>query len=219
MNVLDELQKLHPVIGVAVLAFKGVVSLELKRRDNNASVLVLQVKMEEMMSEFVQLRIIKPAQKLGDGETVATSLLGMCKSIAEDIKNCGNLCDKYSKTSFCGKLFKSPVYRERFSGFIQTFETRKSELDHKLALFTAINVHSAGESLAQIQEAMKSSDEHIKTLVLLQRLQSPLEQKIWTVIERHGGPEACMTDDKVMEELIAMVPGIYVPSLILIVPG
>ncbi|KAJ7468605.1 hypothetical protein FB451DRAFT_1177382 [Mycena latifolia] len=204
MNVLDEVQKLHPFIGVAVLAFKAVISLELKRRDNKASVVALQVKMADMMSELVQLRIIKPSHTLSHGETVEAMLSGICASIAKDIENCGNLCDKYSKTSFYGKLFKSPLYSERFGNFIQTFEMWKCELDHKLALFTAITGHYVTERLAQIQATVESNAKHIR--ILLQRLQTPLEQKILKAIEQRGSPEACISDDKFIEELIAMVP-------------
>ncbi|KAJ7073257.1 hypothetical protein B0H15DRAFT_793050 [Mycena belliarum] len=196
---------MHPFIGVAVIAFKAVVSLELKRRDNDDSVLTLLVKMEDMMGELLLLKIIEP-DALRGGKTVAATLSGVCTLIAEDIKNCGNLCDKYSKTSFCGKLLKSPLYNERFSKFIQLFETWMRELDRKLGLFTAITVHSLSVSMDQVYTTLQSNNEHMKTLILLQRLQSPLEQKILKAIKRHGGSEACMADDKIIEELIAMTP-------------
>ncbi len=71
MNVLDDVRRIHPVIGkycyarltgpftylwidVVVLAFKAVITLELKRRDNDQKVLVLQVKLQDMMEVFVQ---------------------------------------------------------------------------------------------------------------------------------------------------------------------
>jgi len=41
-------------IGVAVMAFKAAVSLELKRRDNDQRVAVLRVKMQDLMEVFVQ---------------------------------------------------------------------------------------------------------------------------------------------------------------------
>jgi hypothetical protein len=39
---------------VAVLAFKAVVTLELKRRDNDNKVIALQLQMQEMMSALLQ---------------------------------------------------------------------------------------------------------------------------------------------------------------------
>jgi len=52
-KVLDEVRTLHPFIGVAVLAFKAMVTLELKRRDNQ-KIIALQFKMQDMMSILVQ---------------------------------------------------------------------------------------------------------------------------------------------------------------------
>ncbi|KAJ7141879.1 hypothetical protein C8R43DRAFT_831666, partial [Mycena crocata] len=208
MKALDEVQKLHPFIGVAVLAFKGVANLELKRRDNNATVGVLQVTMQDLMTDFVQLRAIKPEQELFNGTTVAQVLADLCNVIADDIENCGNICDKYSKTSFWGKLFKSPIYHERLSDLIQTFETRKKDLNNKLVLFTALGVDSANIGLTQVQETVKSTEENIKILMMLQRLQSPLEQRIWKVISIfNGGPSLCIADNTVMDELYSMMPG------------
>ncbi|KAF8183828.1 hypothetical protein K438DRAFT_1974856 [Mycena galopus ATCC 62051] len=209
MKALDEVQKLHPFVGVVVLAFKAVISLGLKRKNNNATVLALQVKMQEMMCDFVQLRIIKPDHKLYNGTTVKEILSDLCQSIAEDIEKCGNLCDKYSKTSFLGQLLKSPVYNERFSEFMVTFETRKSDLDHKMLLLTTIRVYSADEGISAIQEKVKSTEEHIKTMMaLLERLQSPLQQKLWTAIKLRGSPKECLADEKFIEDLILMSEGL-----------
>jgi hypothetical protein len=152
-------------------------------------------------------------------------LSDLCQVIAKDIENCGNLCDKYSRTSFLGnediltiffgllnvvfigQLFKSPIYDQRFSDFIDTFETRKNELDHKMLLLTTIRVHSASEGISRVQEKVKSTEEHIKTLILLQRLHSPLEQKVLTFIHDHHGADACLADEKIMDELISMTQG------------
>ena len=75
MGMLDEVQTIHPFIGglwtryrlptssslivslidlVPVLAFKAVVTLELKRRENDSKIIVLHLKMQEMMSVLLQ---------------------------------------------------------------------------------------------------------------------------------------------------------------------
>jgi hypothetical protein len=107
---------------------------------------------------------------------------------------------------FIGQLFKSPIYDQQFSDFIDTFETQKSELNHKMLLLTTIRVHSASEGISFVQEKAKSTEEHIKTLILLQRLHSPLEQKVLTFI-RNRGADACLADEKIMDELISMTQG------------
>jgi len=73
--LLDEVAKIHPFVGgpltvtilypkpriltiyttiVAVLAFKGVISLELKRRDNDQKVIALKLQMQEMMAVLLE---------------------------------------------------------------------------------------------------------------------------------------------------------------------
>lgn len=65
---LDELSKIHPFISgmqtgfplwffiqtlaVAIIAFKLVITLEEKRRSNNAKVLAVNIQMQEMMSQL-----------------------------------------------------------------------------------------------------------------------------------------------------------------------
>ena len=39
---------------VAVLAFKGVINLELKRRDNDQKVIALKLQMQEMMAVLLE---------------------------------------------------------------------------------------------------------------------------------------------------------------------
>jgi len=72
MKGLDEVARIHPFIGgiinfilsimcetdlictVAVLAFKAVVSLELKRRDNDKKVIALKMEMADMMAILLE---------------------------------------------------------------------------------------------------------------------------------------------------------------------
>lgn len=50
MSALDGIAAIHPVVGGVVLAFKAVVTLEMKRRDNDKKVVALYLQMQEMMS-------------------------------------------------------------------------------------------------------------------------------------------------------------------------
>lgn len=54
MKVLDEVAKVHPFIGVCVLSFKAVVTLELKRRDNDRKVVALHLQMQQMLVALLQ---------------------------------------------------------------------------------------------------------------------------------------------------------------------
>ncbi|KIK58948.1 hypothetical protein GYMLUDRAFT_262272 [Collybiopsis luxurians FD-317 M1] len=203
MDILDDVRKIHPVIDVVVLAFKAVVALELKRRDNDQKVLVLQVKMQDMMEIFVQLRVISPDQKEPNrGFTVAESLKKLCTRISDDIWSCANLCDTYSKKRLLVKLLKSPIYEGRFAGYIDTFVDRRTELHTALSMFTAHKIHSAFSVLEKNQEVLESIHESIRFIFEKLRTQSPLEQELWKVIEEKGGLEKCAQDDSALSELI-----------------
>jgi hypothetical protein len=61
---------------VAVLAFKAVVTLELKRRDNDQKIIALQVKMQDMMSilvQFVVFFLLNPHSQLSPPGYVVSS--------------------------------------------------------------------------------------------------------------------------------------------------
>ncbi|KAJ3809510.1 hypothetical protein F5876DRAFT_43739 [Lentinula aff. lateritia] len=203
MSVLDDVRKIHPVVDVVVLAFKAVVTLELKRRDNDQKVLVLQVKMQDMMEIFVQLRVIAPNQKeSGRGFTVEESLKKICSRIAEDIWSCANLCDSYSKKRLLVKLLKSPIYEGRLAGYIQTFVERRTELHTVLGMFTAHKIHSTFSLLENNQEVLKSINNSIQVIFERLRTQTPIEKQIWKLIESKGGLEKCTEDESVLTELV-----------------
>ncbi|PIL33865.1 hypothetical protein GSI_03571 [Ganoderma sinense ZZ0214-1] len=56
VKALDEVAKLHPFIGVAVGAFRVVVELDVKRRDNDKKIGVLFVEMRDMMEALLRTR-------------------------------------------------------------------------------------------------------------------------------------------------------------------
>ncbi|KAF8996992.1 hypothetical protein BDQ17DRAFT_1363767 [Cyathus striatus] len=92
IKVLDELAKLHPFIAAPVLAFKLVVSLDMKRRENNTKVIAVMVQIQDMLSVLLQLRDIKDTtQRSPDGTLQVTGeLRNLMKRIAEDIEKCAS---------------------------------------------------------------------------------------------------------------------------------
>lgn len=122
MSALDGIAAVHPVVGVAVLAFKAVATLEMKRRDNEKKVIALHLQMQEMMSALLQyasfsfvyygciayfnhlrLRGIEsPDDRRSDGVTLKDRLRPLMIKIAQDITECGNACDAYGKKNLLG---------------------------------------------------------------------------------------------------------------------
>jgi hypothetical protein len=102
---LDELAKLHPFVGAAVLAFKLVYTLDLTRRENNKRVMVIKVQMKEMMVVLFQLRHVKDSSEVGpDGSSIAGRMQSLMASIAQEIRACGSVCDAYLKKGFFCKF-------------------------------------------------------------------------------------------------------------------
>ncbi|KAE9390394.1 hypothetical protein BT96DRAFT_865607 [Gymnopus androsaceus JB14] len=203
MDILDDVRKVHPVIDVVVLAFKAVVMLELKRKNNDQKVLVLQVRMQDMMEIFVQLRVIAPAQKEPNrGFTVEESLKKLCTRISEDIWSCANLCDSYSKKKLIVKLLKSPIYEGRLAEYIQTFIERRTELGTVLGMFTAHKIHSTFTLLEANQQVLNSIADSVKVIFEKLRTQTPLEKELWRIIEDRGGVEKCTSDESALKELL-----------------
>ncbi|KAF9059093.1 hypothetical protein BDP27DRAFT_1342146 [Rhodocollybia butyracea] len=205
MGILDDLRKIHPVIDVVVLAFKAVVTLELQRRDNDQKVLILQVKMHDMMETFLQLQIITPDKKEPKrGFTVAESLTKLCDQISKDISSCGNLCDSYSKKRRLIKLLKSPIYEGRLSGYITSFIERRTELQTTLSMFTAHKIHAAISILENNEAVLQSISDSISLIFKQLRFQTPLEKRLWEVVEAKGGLDKCIADDSALSELLKL---------------
>ncbi|KAJ8088905.1 hypothetical protein PM082_014151 [Marasmius tenuissimus] len=206
LNALESVQAIHPFIGVAVLAFKVVVSLELKRHENDDKVLFLLVKVQDMMKVLVQLRSIPQGARAQDQPaTVEEMLTSLCKKIGKDIKNCGNLCDMYSKQPLFAKIFKGPIYELRLADMGETLEERRKELLLVLIMFTADGVQS-------LQISIRSTEESLKMLQLFEMSRSPLEQQLSDFIKSKGGAERCMKDATIWKELTDMHSKASFPS-------
>ncbi|KAF8882713.1 hypothetical protein BD779DRAFT_1674866 [Infundibulicybe gibba] len=62
---LDALAQVHPFVGVAVVAFKTVISLDISRRENNKKVQALYLDMQDLMAILFRLRDMKDPEERG----------------------------------------------------------------------------------------------------------------------------------------------------------
>ncbi|KAF7974234.1 hypothetical protein HWV62_13116 [Athelia sp. TMB] len=201
MSLLDEVAKVHPVVGVAVLAFKAVVTLELKRRDNDKKVVALHLQMQDMMSTLLQLRDIKRYHKGTDGRSVQDRLDDLMRNIAKDITNCGNICDTYSKKRLLVKILKGPIYEGRLSDCASAFMGRKKEIRMALAIHTALKLDSVMTAVTDVDEKVNSASEAVDTIILFRLLDSSEEKELLQRVKDKGGAKACMEDDSILLEL------------------
>jgi len=149
MKSLDELQSLHPFIGVVVLAFKAAVyTLEQKRRDHEKKIIALYVEMKDMMGVLLLLRDVQDDKLVApDGRSIEDRLKPLVERAADDIKACANVCDIYAKKSLLAKVFLGPAWNDKLLSFVTRFSNRRKEFEFELSIHTTRGVDQANAKL------------------------------------------------------------------------
>ncbi|TCD69752.1 hypothetical protein EIP91_006288 [Steccherinum ochraceum] len=162
MKGLDEVARIHPVVTVAVLAFKAVYTMEMIRRENDKRIRSLYVEMKDMMAILVQLRDVRDPKERGpDGIPIDARLQGIAESTADDIKDCANTCDTYAKKRLVVKVLKGPVWETKLVGFVSTFTKRRGQFEEALAIHTARAVDRIEDSVYVLKTKLASMDEKL----------------------------------------------------------
>ncbi|KAF7297297.1 hypothetical protein MIND_00962900 [Mycena indigotica] len=196
MNALDEIAKLHPFVGVAVMAFKAVWALEMKRRENDRKILALHMEMKDMMSVLTQLRNVKDSEEIApDGTTIKGRMQELMKGTADDIKSCANACDTYTKKKLVVKILKGGVWEQKLVTFAGKFTKRRGEFEFALSIHTALGVDAANERLSAVDKKMDMM------LQMFQQMIAPEQKEMLRMVEQKGGVQACQDNDKILKEL------------------
>ncbi|KAF5348142.1 hypothetical protein D9756_010780 [Leucocoprinus leucothites] len=199
MNGLDALGTVHPFVGVAVAAFKLVVTLDLTRRVNNQKILAY-------VSSFVRLhrqplhglrRIGDPEEIGPDGTVLKDRMQPLMEQIARDIKECGSACDVYLKKTFIAKMLKSKIYEGRLAGYTPKFMDYRDQLDKALTVHIALGVDAANVKLDSQSSQLDSIEEKLDMLTNVFRcLDTPHEK------EESGGPNAIIERNDLVLALV-----------------
>ncbi|KAF9009703.1 hypothetical protein BDQ17DRAFT_1348671 [Cyathus striatus] len=201
INVLEDLSDIHPFIAVPVLAFKLVVSLDLKRRENNAKVLAVKTQMLSMMSALYQLRTVKDPDDIGrDGEPLRGRLQTLMEEMERSIKDCGSACDVYMKKSFLRKYLKAHLYEARLAAYASHFADLKSELSFAIGVHTTLGVDSANAKLDDQRMTLESMQSRLQEILV--RLDTPREREVRSIIEDNRGATACIQNTQILNELV-----------------
>ncbi|KAJ7457844.1 hypothetical protein FB451DRAFT_1509189 [Mycena latifolia] len=220
MKGLDALGQLHPFVGVAVTAFKLVITLDSTRRQNNKKVLAVKIQMQDMMvilfqcaglhsSSRARSDVLRPkaphnAGPAGEGsrrDDANDRFSGLMESIAKSITACGSACDVYMKKSFLAKTLKSKIYEGRLAGYVKMFETHKKDIGFALKVHTALGVDAANKKL-------DGQDVHLKAIeaqmeALFRKLDTPRERDVQKFIDEKGGAKAVVENDGTLLELVS----------------
>ncbi|KAL1755861.1 hypothetical protein FB107DRAFT_212592 [Schizophyllum commune] len=199
INALDAISTRQPT--AALLAFKGVINLELKRRDNNQKVLALKVQMKSMMSALEPLGSIPNSHVAPDGTTLENRFKPLVAQMCKDVLECGNACDTYTKKRLIAKVLKSYIYEKHLAGFSERFAERRREI------MLAISAHTT-VVLTEVKDVLNANSQLM--LQLFRRLDTPRERDIRQSVDERGGPGACMKDDYKLKQLMRMEDGAVV---------
>ncbi|KAJ6511394.1 hypothetical protein C8R47DRAFT_732752 [Mycena vitilis] len=202
MNALDEVAKLHPFIGVAVMAFKAVWALEQKRRANDKMILTLHMEMKDMMAVLTQLKNVKDAEEIApDGSSIKGRMQGILKGTADDIKACANACDTYSKKRLVVKVLKGPIWEGKLVKFVGIFTKRRGEFEFSLSIHTALGVDAANAALKAVDQTTAEMNAKMDMMLkMFQQFVSPEQKEMARQIQQRGG-QAVIDNDKALKEL------------------
>ncbi|KAI0260000.1 hypothetical protein BC834DRAFT_942566 [Gloeopeniophorella convolvens] len=203
MNALDEVADLHPFIGVVVMAFKTVYTLELKRRDNESKVIALYVEMKDMMTALLQLKDVRDREVVGPSyQKVEDRMKTLIERTAEDIKHCSNTCDTYAKKRLLAKVFQGPFWDQKLLSFVELFTKRRAEFEFALSVHTSLGVEQANAKLDIVDVTTKAlNDKMDNMLVVFQQMVNPEQKRLGELVRAKGGVRAIKESDILLAEL------------------
>ncbi|KAI0265555.1 hypothetical protein BC834DRAFT_987866 [Gloeopeniophorella convolvens] len=203
MNALDAVAGLHPFVGVVVMAFKAVYTLELKRRDNEKKIIALYVEMKDMMGVLLQLRDVRDDEVVAPGQVSLEDRLGSLVSrTADDIKQCSNACDTYAKKKLLAKVFQGPMWDAKLLSFVSLFTKRRTDFEfasRSILRWVSTKRMSSSTRGHDDKGLDDKFDEHHALPV--QQFVSPEQRQLTEVVAARGGVKAFRDDDKALRSL------------------
>ncbi|KAH9045946.1 hypothetical protein EDB84DRAFT_1633013 [Lactarius hengduanensis] len=203
MNALDAVADLHPFIGVIVMAFKTVYTLELKRRDNEKKIIALYVEMKDMMGVLLLLKDVQNDKLVApDGRSIEDRLKVIVDRTADDIKLCSNVCDTYAKKKLLAKVFLGTIWDAKLLSFVTLFSKRRQEFEFELSIHTSQGVDKANFKLDNIGDTTSALDEKMNVMMaMFQQLVGPEQKSLAELVAAKGGVKALRNNDKVLLSL------------------
>ncbi|KAF5318870.1 hypothetical protein D9619_010940 [Psilocybe cf. subviscida] len=205
LDGLVALANVHPVFGVAIFAFHGIIKLDITRRENNRKVLAVKLQMQSMMSAMFQMCELTHIHVLNDPQKAVqrAQLQELVKAIADEIKQCGSDLNYYSDRKLVSKLIKAKIYERRFAEHVETFAQRRSELQTTITAYISAGIDAANIAITHVGQKVEAMDKKIDSLLaVFQRLDTPSERELLKYIGDNGGAENCISRDDLLRALL-----------------
>lgn len=197
VGALDLIQQLHPYVGVAVLALRAVLSLEMKRQENDQRVAALVVQACSMMFDLLQLRDVGDLEVAGpNGQVFQGRLQHALSDAAKQLKDCGNAIDRYYKSKKISRYFKASQWEEVFVSYATEFARLRGDIQASLAIRTSLLLDDGLSRVVQV-------DLKLEAVLTLLRKRSRLEEYVSQAMALHGGFEVCLKGGNVLREIAA----------------
>ncbi|OSC99819.1 hypothetical protein PYCCODRAFT_1513435 [Trametes coccinea BRFM310] len=197
LRALDAVAAIHPILQIAVGAFKVVIDLEVKRHDNDKKANLLFLEMRNMMTVLLQLQNVQSDHVGTDGNTIGHKLQGVVQNAAQDIKQCANACDAYARKRLLAKVFNAASWDSTFKDYIQRFSDRKAEFRFVISFHTGLGVDHANDKLDVLMAKVETVLEFFEKTV-------PHEHRILAeAIRTAGGSVAVLGNPNALEQLLA----------------
>ncbi|KAI0951411.1 hypothetical protein AcW1_008459 [Taiwanofungus camphoratus] len=149
-----------------------------------------------------RLKSVKDEEDVGpDGVTIKGRLQELVNKTVEDIKQCANTCDAYSKMKLLAKVLKGPLWEGRLISFVQLFSQRRDEFQFALAAHTGRKIGQISDKMDSLTRDLKQKTDMI--LNLLQTYVAPDQKELRDRIEQKGGSQVVLQKDDILRELIA----------------
>jgi hypothetical protein len=232
LSSLEALTKVHPFLGIAVIPFKAVVSLELRRRENDRRTLVVITQMADMMSHLSALptqQVVNTIQQsqlhdvLVDVKVYGPHQLPHVQSIqclvthrAKSLTAATPLMFITKASLLASVIFfftrKAPLtYRvvkiiksSSWQEKLEDFAQAFSDLKNTLKMKLLLIINSlAGDTNSIVSSTDRKMDEILKLL----RRRTEFEIELSEFIQNNGGIENSVTNDEFMKRLIKKFEG------------
>ncbi|KAG1789590.1 uncharacterized protein HD556DRAFT_1446814 [Suillus plorans] len=189
MDALDTLQQIHPFVSVAIIAFKAVVNFEIRRRENDRTVCLMLAKAFDMMNMLLQLKDTRDPDIVGPRGTIRGRLDGVLDKMKHNVEDCGNAIDKYYKSKFVVKFFRSSHWADKFLAISGNFTQCIQELRDALAIRTALGVDTA---IKKLEDLTKMLAEREAKMAKGERFHGAMAQYFETEREKRFAKEVIM---------------------------
>ncbi|KAG1849602.1 hypothetical protein C8R48DRAFT_778534 [Suillus tomentosus] len=188
IDALDSLQHIHPLVDVAIILFKGVVNLELMRRENDLKVASVISQASGMMNSLHLLKGTRESPVTKPYGEIPGPLRPVLNDIKQDIVDCGNVIDKFYKSKLIVKLFRSSHWASEFANICNNFSKHKQDLQLALCLSMQLKVDTTNDKLEKLTILIQRPSEH--------------ESRFEKEVQKCGGRDQCLANKDKLLELI-----------------